>query len=821
MSVPSQPQDFHAQLHAILQGPLEVPESFADATDPETRLHAALFAKLQSFFEYLELCYDAYLTQQHDISYCISRLFDLPFFQEHTRDAATCILDLSNRAKTLPALLISYDVILAYGALDSDIYRILQTGVDGLARDKITRMVHQIWAGHYAAVAEASLGIRYTHAAHGTLVVEDEAANWASTAHTAHDMASTARTAQDETDQGNSIASRLSAASTSNLMPNAARVRLHQIRLRDKAVRLLYEVCRVQRLEPIDMRAIDDKFVDHLFDLVEDTRLHEDEAFNYQLIKLIAAINEQFMVSTITSRAKSKNVVMTILRSRLHVTKTFGENVIFMLNRAKSQNAEDACMQLLVLKLLYLLFTTSDTAHYFYTNDLKVLVDVFVRELSDLPEDSESLRHTYLRVLHPLMTNTQLVEYPYKRPQIRRLLRTMVIESLYHGDVSATTKRLVERCLDADWCRELDRLDPQTETPKHANPSTAASVPAAKDPASSRMRGVSISAAQSPAQSPAQSSDQTDLAAVARPASVLQAPRFQPNAARSAPSTPPPPPETPSHTDVIPAAEDEAAMALADGKTVADAQESPSWQSQIATSDTDSSSAHIHSSVHDQLSSERMSSSSLLPSSPSHRPVARRASHNEFKKPADKASSRRAPPPAPVTTRSDVTRSDGVSNVGTPSHAPSQQNSPATDDQHAVVPDVVVADDGAPTHGVPTRSRRKPPAPPTLLSAAVNRSLTLDGHEYDGLPDEVLETAPVTDATRRGSLPERSPSALNSRRALHISQSHPHSLLYAPEQETTNGHDSRPETPNTASRRRPPPPPVNRMLKSSPRPSCG
>lgn len=816
MSVPSQPQDFHAQLHVILQGPLEVPESFADATDPETRLHAALFAKLQSFFEYLELCYDAYLNQQHDISYCISRLFDSPFFQEHTRDAATCILDLSNRAKTLPALLISYDVILAYGALDSDIYRILQTGVDGLARDKITRMVHQIWAGHYAAVAEASLGVRYTHAAHGTLVVEDEAANWASTAHTAH-------TAHDETDQGNSIASRLSAASTSNLMPNAARVRLHQIRLRDKAVRLLYEVCRVQRLEPIDLRAIDDKFVDHLFDLVEDTRLHEDEAFNYQLIKLIAAINEQFMVSTITSRAKPKNVVMTILRSRLHVTKTFGENVIFMLNRAKSQNAEDACMQLLVLKLLYLLFTTSDTAHYFYTNDLKVLVDVFVRELSDLPEDSESLRHTYLRVLHPLMTNTQLVEYPYKRPQIRRLLRTMVIESLYHGDVSATTKRLVERCLDADWSRELDRLDPQTETPKPANPSTAATVPAAKDPASSRMRGISISAAQSSTQSStqssAQTSDQTDLgavAAVARPASVLQAPRFQPHTARSAPSTPPPPPETPSHTDVIPAAEDEAAMALADGKTVADAQESPSWQSQIATSDSDSSGAYTHNSVHDQLSSERMSSSSLLPSSPSQRPVARRASHNEFKKPADKASSRRAPPPAPVVTRS---------NVRTPSCGPSQQDSPttytATDDRDTVVPDVVVDDDGTPAHGVPsvqeTRSRRKPPAPPSLLSAAVNRSLTLDGHEYDG----VLETAPATDATRRGSLPERSPSALDSRRALHISQSHPHSLLYAPEQEPTDGQDSRPETPNTASRRRPPPPPVNRMLKSSPRPNCG
>jgi hypothetical protein len=48
-------------------------------------------------------------------------------------------------------------------------------------------------------------------------------------------------------------------------------------------------------------------------------------------------------------------------------------------------------MQLLILKILYLLFTTPGTKEYFYTNDLKVLVDVFIRELSDLPEESEAV----------------------------------------------------------------------------------------------------------------------------------------------------------------------------------------------------------------------------------------------------------------------------------------------------------------------------------------------------------------------------------------------------------------------------------------------
>ena len=48
-------------------------------------------------------------------------------------------------------------------------------------------------------------------------------------------------------------------------------------------------------------------------------------------------------------------------------------------------------MQLLVLKILYLLFTTKGTSEYFYTNDLHVLVDVFLREIVDLDESNEAV----------------------------------------------------------------------------------------------------------------------------------------------------------------------------------------------------------------------------------------------------------------------------------------------------------------------------------------------------------------------------------------------------------------------------------------------
>jgi hypothetical protein len=65
------------------------------------------------------------------------------------------------------------------------------------------------------------------------------------------------------------------------------------------------------------------------------------------------------------------------------------------------------------------------------------------------------LRHTYLRVLHPLLTSTQLLTHPYKRSEVRRLLLGLLSHA-HLRDISATTRRLVERCLKAEWCVELD-----------------------------------------------------------------------------------------------------------------------------------------------------------------------------------------------------------------------------------------------------------------------------------------------------------------------------------------------------------------------------
>ncbi|KAH6910610.1 hypothetical protein BKA70DRAFT_1463680 [Coprinopsis sp. MPI-PUGE-AT-0042] len=182
-----------------------------------------------------------------------------------------------------------------------------------------------------------------------------------------------------------------------------------EVKLRSLAVKLLYEVCKVQKMTTQDLRTFTDSFIDYLFDLVEQTKYMHDEAFNYSVIKLIVALNEQFMVTGLGGDTPegSTNRIIRILHT-----------------------PEDLCVQLLILKLIYILFTTKGLTEYFYTNDLCVLVDVFLRELSNLDERNES------------------------RPQIMALLESLISNASIR-EVNPTTKRLVERCLSGEWCVHL------------------------------------------------------------------------------------------------------------------------------------------------------------------------------------------------------------------------------------------------------------------------------------------------------------------------------------------------------------------------------
>ncbi|KKZ61389.1 hypothetical protein EMCG_03995 [[Emmonsia] crescens] len=250
---------------------------------------------------------------------------------------------------------------------------------------------------------------------------------------------------------------------------------------------LMYEMCRIQRIEIGDLVLVDDDFVKHLFEIIEELSGDVDDPYHYPVIRVLLVLNEQFMVSAhdpLPERSSSvplTNKVIKVLSMSGSAYKTFGENIILLLNRES-----ETSLQLLTLKLLYLLFTTPPTYEYFYTNDLRVLVDILIRNLLDLPEEAAALRHTYLRVLYPLLAHTQL-RYPphYKREELKKLLGILVRGQFSHDsedherilhfdDVDETTKRLVLRCSQVDWL-----ADPE-ESKQKPKPEINAEAPVGK-----------------------------------------------------------------------------------------------------------------------------------------------------------------------------------------------------------------------------------------------------------------------------------------------------------------------------------------------------
>lgn len=228
---------------------------------------------------------------------------------------------------------------------------------------------------------------------------------------------------------------------------------------------LVYEMSRVQRLTYEDLSAVDDRFILSLFTITESLSSDANDPYHYPVIRVLLVLNEQYMVANSVHHASGPQVTNRVIKaisSHISSYKTFGENLILLLNREA-----ETSLQLLILKLLFLLFSTTTTAEYFYTNDLHVLTDVILRNLLDLPAADgssegggamQALRHTYLRVLYPLLANSQLSHegMGYKKFEISQILRILSgdIQGPHFAPVDATTIRLTKRCMNVSWLRQ-------------------------------------------------------------------------------------------------------------------------------------------------------------------------------------------------------------------------------------------------------------------------------------------------------------------------------------------------------------------------------
>ncbi|TFB06863.1 Protein dip1 [Trichoderma ghanense] len=231
--------------------------------------------------------------------------------------------------------------------------------------------------------------------------------------------------------------------------------RLHRFLLQ-----LMYEMSRVERLSPEDLALVDDDFIHLLFGLIEGVSSDVNDPYHYPTIRVLLVLNEQYMLAstdTVTNPGSAPepltNRIVKCLSLHGPRYRTFGENIILLLNRET-----ETSLQLLILKLLYLLFTTKATYEYFYTNDLRVLLDVIIRNLMDLPDERMSLRHTYLRILYPLLAHTQMNQPPhYKKDEVLRVVRILRgSQNAHFAPADPTTLRLVNRVAKVSWLEADD-----------------------------------------------------------------------------------------------------------------------------------------------------------------------------------------------------------------------------------------------------------------------------------------------------------------------------------------------------------------------------
>ncbi|KMU76258.1 hypothetical protein CISG_00993 [Coccidioides immitis RMSCC 3703] len=200
----------------------------------------------------------------------------------------------------------------------------------------------------------------------------------------------------------------------------------HEAGLHRLLMDLFYEMSRIQRIKIEDLLLVDDEFIKLLFSIIEEVSNDVDDPYHYPVIKVLLVLNEQFMVSTHDAPAEHPslvpptNKVIKVLSMYGGVYKTFGENIILLLNR------------------------------------------------ENLPEEASALRHTYLRVLYPLLTHTQLKNPPYyKRDELRRLFAILIRDQIAGYEDEHSKEKAQSRQRHRGWPRFVE--DGEEEEHKETN----------------------------------------------------------------------------------------------------------------------------------------------------------------------------------------------------------------------------------------------------------------------------------------------------------------------------------------------------------------
>ncbi|XP_050680775.1 NCK-interacting protein with SH3 domain isoform X1 [Leptidea sinapis] len=135
------------------------------------------------------------------------------------------------------------------------------------------------------------------------------------------------------------------------------------------------------------------------------------------------------------------NMLLSALE-KMDNAKTFCEKILLLLNREEDPvrifDHEPAPMHS-VLKLMIDVFSCKKAAEHFYTNDVKVAIDIIVRQLADL-SPGDTRRSQYLRILQGIIRNTDYGAHLHRRDDILRCFARIFCEE---GDNSRDDQAMV------------------------------------------------------------------------------------------------------------------------------------------------------------------------------------------------------------------------------------------------------------------------------------------------------------------------------------------------------------------------------------------
>lgn len=164
------------------------------------------------------------------------------------------------------------------------------------------------------------------------------------------------------------------------------------------------------------------EFISFIINLIENPLDMEFQEIMDDLIYLILSFNLQFTDA-------DDNVVIEAMQ-QLQCAKNFTEKILLLINRESDPVALLKHTQPpinSVVKMFIDMYNLPVTAGLFYTNDNKVLIDIIVRQLSDLPA-GEMIRRHYLELARRIIRNTNYSEQQHRKQELLKIFTRIFCE---------------------------------------------------------------------------------------------------------------------------------------------------------------------------------------------------------------------------------------------------------------------------------------------------------------------------------------------------------------------------------------------------------